>query len=54
MRGKQNSRQIAKRLNDIGPYSNKNEVEGLARSVAHRIAKGIRHYAVLQANEGDT
>lgn len=40
MRGKQNSRQIAKRLNDIGPHSNKNEVEGLARSVAHRIAKG--------------
>lgn len=38
MKRRQSPRQIAKRLNDIGPHSNRNKVEGLARSVADRIA----------------
>ena len=40
MKPKQTPKQIAKRLNDIGPHSNQREVEGLARSVALRIAQG--------------
>ncbi len=40
MKSKQTPKQIAKRLNDIGPHSNQREVEGLARSVALRITQG--------------
>ena len=40
MRAKQNPKRIAKRLNNLGPHSNKNKVEGLARSVVLRIAQG--------------
>jgi len=40
MKRRQSPMQIAKRLDEIGPHSNKNKVEGLARSVADRIAKG--------------
>ena len=40
MKPKQTLKQIAKRLNDIGPHSSQREVEGLARSVALRIAQG--------------
>lgn len=40
MKRRQNSNEIAKRLNDIGPHSNQKKVEGLARSVADRIANG--------------
>ena len=44
MHKKQNLRQIAKRLNRIGPRRNKKEIdkiEGLARSVALRISQRI-------------
>lgn len=40
MKSKQTPKQIAKRLDDIGPDSNQRDVEGLARSVALRIAQG--------------
>lgn len=40
MKPKQTPKQIAKRLDDIGPHNQKTEVEGLARSVALRIAQG--------------
>ena len=40
MKSKQKPKQIAKRLDEIGPNSNQREVEGLARSVALRIAQG--------------
>lgn len=40
MKPKQTAKQIAKRLNSIGPHSNQREAEGLARSVALRISQG--------------
>jgi hypothetical protein len=56
MKPKQKPKQIARRLNDIGPHSNKNKVEGLARSVAQRIKHGEApppgyaswHYVIMQ------
>jgi len=40
VKSKQKPKKIANRLDDIGPHSNQREVEGLARSVALRIAQG--------------
>lgn len=56
MRPKQPPKQITKRLNDIGPHSDERKVEGLARSVAHRISRGEKPppgyddwgYAIMQ------
>ena len=56
MKPKQNPKQIAKRLNDIGSHSRQNKVEGLARSVAQRIKHNDPlpagytswHYVIMQ------